>query len=116
MSLEHPEEGHISRVFLVSSPKISEVRDPEGPETVIHPGVAAQIEGAGFCTTPACNTVLFDGAPLAVSEEPRPGLLFFTVPVGALLGEHTVRVATAGTDGADEDYVSAAFTVTLVGP
>jgi len=116
VSLEHPEEGHISRVFLVSSPKITEVRDPEGPETVIHAGVAAQIEGAGFCTAPACNTILFDGAPLEVVEEPRPGLLYFTVPAGALLGEHTVRVATAGTNGGDEDYVSAAFTVTLVAP
>ena len=67
-------------------------------------------------TKPTRKRATVFGSPLAVSEEPRPGLLFFTVPAGALLGEHTVRVATAGTNGGDEDYVSAAFTVTLVGP
>ena len=110
----HPEEGEIDRLFEVTRPKITEVRDPEGPEPVIHAGVAAQITGSGFCVALACNTVVFDGTTLlATVEEPRPGLVYFTVPGGAAAGTHTVRVAVAGTEGGTADYVSAAFEVTL---
>ena len=113
VSLEHPEEGHVTRVFEVGSPEIEEVRDPEGPQTVIHAGLAAQISGSGFCSTLDCNAVLFDSTHVATNAEPRPGLLYFTVPAGAALGEHTVRVATAGTEGGDEDYLSDSFTVSV---
>ena len=116
VSLDHPEEGHVSRVFEVGPPEIDEVRDPEGPEPVIHAGLPAQINGSGFCTLGGCNAVLFDSTVVATNEEPRPGLLFFTVPAGAALGNHTIRVATAGTEGNSEGYVSDAFTVTLTAP
>lgn len=116
VSLDHPEEGHVTRVFVVAAPEIDEVRDPEGPEPEIHAGIPAQITGSGFCTVGGCNAVLFDNTVLATSEEPRPGLLFFTVPAGAALGEHTIRVATGGTEGNDASYVSDAFTVTLTAP
>lgn len=116
VSLEHPVEGPVERIFVVARPSLSEVRDPVGPQPVIHAGVAAQISGSGFCTAIACNVVLFDNTQIATNEEARPGLLYFTVPAGASLGEHTVRVATAGTNGDDEHYVSESFEVTLVAP
>lgn len=115
VSLTHPEEGHISRVFEVAPPEITEVRDPLGTEPVIHAGMLALISGSGFCLAAECNAVLFDSTLLAPAAEgePRPGVLHFTVPVGAATGPHTVRVATAGTEGGDEHYVSEPFTVTL---
>lgn len=113
VSLEHPEEGHITRVFEVGPPEIEEVRDPEGPDPVIHAGLAAQISGSGFCSALDCNTVLFDSTHIATNADPRPGLLYFTVPAGVALGEHTVRVATGGTDGGNEAYLSDPFTVTV---
>lgn len=115
VSLTHPEEGPISRVFEVAPPDISEVRDPLGTEPVIHAGALALITGSGFCLAVECNVVLFD-ATLLVSTaegEPRPGVLYFTVPAGADPGPHTVRVATAGTEGGEEHYVSEPFVVTL---
>lgn len=116
LSLDHPEEGHVTRIFVVAAPEIDEVRDPEGPELVIHAGLPAQITGSGFCAVGGCNTILFDNTVLATNEEPRPGLLYFTVPAGAALGDHTIRVATGGTEGNDAAYVSDSFTVTLEAP
>lgn len=113
VTLEHPTEGVISRDYVVTPPKITEVRDPEGLDPVIHAGAAAQITGSGFCAAAECNVVVFDSTHVAILEEARPGLLFFMVPAAADVGTHTVRVAVAGTEGADEDYVSAPFTVTL---
>ena len=114
VTLEHPDEGTISRDFEITPPKITEVRDPEGPEPVIHAGVAAQITGSGFSTGLGASSVELDGAThIETSEEVRPGLLYFMVPPGALPGTHTVRVLSAGTEGGDASYASEEFTVTL---
>lgn len=113
VSLTHPEEGAIARDFEVTRPQISEVRDPAGPLPVIHAGVAAQVSGSGYCVAAGCNKILLDSSPLAIMEEPRPGLLYFQVPPGTAPGTHAIRVAVAQTEGAEPSYVSVPFTVTL---
>ena len=114
VTLKHPTEGEVSRNFEVGSPDINEVRDPDGPEQVIHANQPAIITGSGFCISLGCNTVIFDGNLIATVEEPRPGLLYFNVPPGTSVGNHTVRVAVAGTEGGVAEYLSNEFTVELV--
>lgn len=113
VTLQHPAEGEISRDFEVVPPMIEEVRDPDGPEPVIHAGLPAQITGHGFCVGIDCNVILFGALELPNLEDARPGVLYFMVPADADPGTHTVRVAVAGTEGDHDPYVSLPFTVTL---
>lgn len=121
VTLTHPDEGVVNRDFEVPRPTINDVRDTNETASVIYPGGVAQVTGEGFCHAAEANTIILelpDGSTqlLGVQVEPRPGLVFFEVPVELDPGTYKVRVATAGTEGQSPTYVSDPFTVELLAP
>lgn len=112
--------GEISHDVPVPSPSIHGVLDSDTQHAgIVYFGRTAQIEGEGFCASATCNTIFVTQGsttvPFVTSGDARPGVLVFvaTSSAGLAPGDATVTVATAGTDGTQDAYTSAAFPVTL---
>jgi RHS repeat-associated protein len=95
--------GNLSSISRHASSKLSVVQlSPQRGEV----GATVTIEGTGFSTTPASNTVKFNETPATVSAASATALTV-KVPAGATTGSVTVAVAEEGSVPSPESFTVA---------